>query len=146
MEHIDPKSLSDLPTRIQYLRKFIGFTKEDAEALHASKPVVGPLVSAVVDAVYVKLFSFDITSKPFLPRQTGYDGDVPMDLKDLTLDHPQIKFRKDFLASYLVKLVSLDYEKDSTWEYLNKVAIMHTGEAGFAHRFVNSIALETDGY
>ncbi|TFK18597.1 hypothetical protein FA15DRAFT_660582, partial [Coprinopsis marcescibilis] len=41
---------------------------------------------------------------------------------------------KDFLARYLVKLVTLDYAKMSSWEYLDKVGLMHTGQMGFAHR------------
>ncbi|KAH9483330.1 hypothetical protein JR316_0005436 [Psilocybe cubensis] len=134
MQHISEESLNDLPSRIKYLRDFIEFTSEDAAALHAAAPVVGPLVPAVVDAVYQKLLSFDITAKSFVPRQTGYDGVTPTDASDLSLDHPQIKFRKDFLAGYLVKLVTMDYSKQSSWEYLNKVGLMHTGQAGFAHR------------
>ncbi|KAG5643146.1 hypothetical protein DXG03_001508 [Asterophora parasitica] len=133
-QHIDPASLEHLPSRIQYLRDFIEFTHEDAAALHAAAPVVAPLVPAVVDAVYLKLFNYDITTKAFLPRQTGYTGEAPARLEDLTLDHPQIKFRKDFLRTYVAKLVTLDYEKDASWEYLDKVGLMHTGVAGFAHR------------
>lgn len=134
MEHVSPESLKDLPTRIKYLRKFIDFTKEDAAVLHSAKPVVAPLVPVVVDAVYIKLASFDVTWKSFLPRQTGFEGEAPEKLDDLNVDHPQIKFRKDFLTNYLVKLVTMDYDADSSWEYLDKVGIMHTGEAGFAHR------------
>ncbi|KAF5384784.1 hypothetical protein D9615_000886 [Tricholomella constricta] len=134
MQHIDPATLEHLPTRIQYLRDFVGFTHEDAAALHAAKPVIAPLVPVLVDAVYTKLLSFDITSKAFVPRQTGYTGAAPTRLEDLNQDHPQIKFRKDFLAGYLVKLVTLKYETDSAWEYLDKVGLMHTGVAGFAHR------------
>ncbi|KAG5652541.1 hypothetical protein H0H81_004651 [Sphagnurus paluster] len=133
-QHIDPASLKDLPTRIKYLRDFIEFTPDDAATLHAAAPVVAPLVPVVVDAVYTKLFSFDITAAAFVPRQTGYDGATPKSVDELNLDHPQIEFRKDFLAGYLAKLVSLDYAKDASWEYLNKVGLMHTGAAGFAHR------------
>lgn len=136
MQHISEESLNDLSTRIQYLRDFIEFTPEDAAALHASAPVVGPLVPVVVDAVYKKLLSFDVTAKSFVPRQTGYEGVTPTHASDLTLEHPQIKFRKDFLAGYLVKLVTLDYSKPSSWEYLNKVGLMHTGQSGFVHRYV----------
>ena len=135
MEHVDAASLSDLPTRIKYLRKFIDFTKDDAAVLHIAKPVVAPLVPVIVDAVYVKLSSFDITWKSFLPRNTGYEGETPASLTDLTPDHAQIKFRKDFLTNYLVKLVTMDYDQDSSWEYLNKVGLMHTGDSGFAHRY-----------
>jgi len=136
MQHISESSLEHLPSRIEYLRSFIDFTSEDAAALHAAKPVVGPLVPAVVDMVYEKLFMFDITAKSFVPRQTGYEGTTPKTLSNLGQDHPQINFRKDFLKGYLVKLVTLDYEKIESWEYLDRVGIMHTGRAGFSHRCV----------
>jgi len=42
-----------------------------------------------------------------------------------------MKFRKDFLAGYLVKLVSMDYEKRQSWEYLDKAGLMHTGTPGW---------------
>ncbi|CAA7257353.1 unnamed protein product [Cyclocybe aegerita] len=134
MHHVDPASLDDLQKRVEYLRKFIDFTEDDAAALHAAKDVVAPLVPAIVDAVYVKLLSFDITAKSFVPRQTGYTGEAPTKLEDLNPEHPQIKFRKDFLGRYLVKLVTMDYSKPETWEYLDKVGLMHTGAAGFKHR------------
>jgi hypothetical protein len=134
MQHISPASLNTLSSRVEYLRNFIGFTSDDAAVLHAAKPVVAPLVPVVVDTVYEKLLSFDITAKAFVPRQTGYEGDAPTKLEDLSPDHPQIRFRKDFLAQYLVKLVTMDYENEKSWEYLDKVGIMHTGVAGFAHR------------
>ena len=43
------------------------------------------------------------------------------------LKNSQIKFHKNFLAGYLVKLVSIDYKKWKSWEYLDKVGLMHTG-------------------
>jgi hypothetical protein len=134
MQHIDPESLSNLESRVSYSKSFVGFTTEDAQAIHDSKPVVAALVPTVVDEVYKKLLSFDITAMSFVPRQTGYEGEAPAALEDLNLDHPQIKFRMSFLKGYLVKLVTMDYDKASTWDYLDKVAIMHTGEPGFAHR------------
>lgn len=139
MKHISEESLNDLPSRIQYLRDFIEFTDNDAAALHAAAPVVGPLVPAVVDAVYQKLLSFDITANSFVPRQTGFNGDVPKEASELSLEHPQIKFRKDFLSGYLVKLVTMDYSKLESFEYLNKVGLLHTGQAGFAHRCVITV-------
>jgi len=134
MQHVSASSLSDLPTRISYLRSFIEFGAADAATLHASRDVVAPLVPVVVDTVYTKLLSFDITAQAFVPRQTGYAGEAPASLADLSHDHPQIRFRKDFLARYLVKLVSMDYDDIRSWEYLDKVGLMHTGQAGFAHR------------
>jgi hypothetical protein len=134
MQSISPESLEHLPSRIEYLRKFIEFTSDDAAALHAARPLVAPLVPVVVDAVYSKLLSFDITSKAFVPYQTGQTNGVPTKLSDLSQDHPQIAFRKDFLTRYLVQLVSMNYELPQSWEYLNKVGLVHTGRIGFAHR------------
>jgi len=135
MLNINEEQLTnDLAYRVEYLREFIEFTQDDCDALAAAAPVVAPLVPAVVDAVYTKLLTFDVTAKSFVPRQTGYDGLAPTDMNELSHSHPQIKFRKDFLARYLVKLVTMDYNKLESWEYLDKVGLMHTGQAGFKHR------------
>lgn len=51
----------------------------------------------VVDAVYAKLFTFDITKKHFLKKNEGFTGpvvrnnEVAESLEDLTLDNAQIK-------------------------------------------------------
>lgn len=136
MREITLASLESLPSRVDYARDFVNFTTEDAAALHAAKPYLAPLVPSVVDAVYVKLFEFTITAQSFVPRQTGFSGDAPTSLEDLSVDHPQIKFRKDFLAGYIVKLVTMDYSSMKSWEYLDKVGRMHTGveDSGFKHR------------
>lgn len=97
MQHIAPESLEDLPSRIAYLSAFLGLTPQDGEALLAAKPLVAPLVPAVLEAVYTKLLSFDITAQVFVPRNTGYDGEVVKNVQELTLEHPQIALRKDFL-------------------------------------------------
>jgi len=134
MQHVEKTSLASLPERIAYIKAFLNFTSEDAAALHAAKPVVAPLIPTVLDAVYAKLLSFDITGALFVPRNTDYEGEIPKTVQELTLEAPQIAFRKDFLSSYLVKLVTADYESNETWEYLDKVGIMHTGLPGFKHR------------
>jgi hypothetical protein len=131
MQHVEKTSLASLPERIAYIRAFLNFTSEDAAALHAAKPFVTPLIPTVLDAIYAKLLSFDITGAPFLPRNTDYEGEIPKTVQELTLEAPEIAFR---LSSYLVKLVTADYESIETWEYLDKVGIMHTGLPGFKHR------------
>jgi hypothetical protein len=97
MQHISAASLEDLPSRISYLSAFLGLTEEDGEALRASKPLVAPLIPTILDAVYVKLLSFDITAKAFVPKNTDYEGETVKDVQELTLEHPQIALRKDFL-------------------------------------------------
>jgi hypothetical protein len=97
MQSIPPSSLLDLPSRVAYLSAFLGLTEADNEALRASKPLVTPLIPTILDAVYVKLLSFDITAKAFVPKNTDYEGEVVSDVKELSLEHPQIALRKDFL-------------------------------------------------
>ncbi|KAG4426304.1 hypothetical protein IFR04_000487 [Cadophora malorum] len=136
MQHISSASLEDLPSRISYLSAFLDLTPSDGEALLAAKPLVAPLIPTILDAVYTKLLSFDITAKAFVPKNTDYEGELVKNVQELTLEHPQIALRKDFLKNYLVKLVSTtDLTPTSLfWVYLNNVGIMHTGQPGFKHR------------
>jgi len=138
MQTVDPQSLRSLIPRVTYLKSFLQFTDSDGAAIHASKDVIAPLLPAILDAVYTHLLSYDITAKAFVPRQSGQDPSVPTpnSAAELSLDHPSIRYRQDFLKRYLVKLVSnTDWSDGSAiWEYLDKVGIMHTGEAGFKHR------------
>lgn len=134
MQHIDSSSLASLPERVAYLKAFLDFTSQDAAVLHAIKPIVSPLIPGILDAVYNKLLSFDITAASFVPRNSDYEGETVKSVQELTLESPQIAFRKDFLKNYLVKLVTADYGSTAIWDYMDKVGIMHTGLPGFKHR------------
>jgi hypothetical protein len=87
------------------------------------------VVPALVDAVYNKLIQQDATWRHFLPRQHGYEGDVPKSLEQLTMDHPQIAFRKQHLGRYLAALVTRPYDGKMV-EYLDMVGKIHTPKAG----------------
>jgi hypothetical protein len=102
MQHIDALSLEDLPSRIAYLSSFLELTASDGEALLAAKPLVAPLVPAILQAVYTKLLSFDITAQAFVPKNTDYEGKTAKNVQELTLEHPQIALRKDFLKVCIV--------------------------------------------
>jgi hypothetical protein len=133
-EHIDNDRLYTDPFyRFQYLAKFSDFSDADIQAIHDSAPVVGPLVPAIVDAVYEKLFSFDVTKSVFLQRNEGYQGKMASDLEHLSLDNDQIRFRKDFLGKYLVKLVTAKYDANFV-KYLDYVGKIHTSYSGKASR------------
>lgn len=130
MIHIDePKLESDLEYRFGYLSDFVGFGEEDAELIHGAAGHLAPLVPALVDAVYDKLFAYDATKRHFMPRQSGYEGDVPSDLESLTQDHDQIKFRKSHLATYLRRLVTEPYNVKFV-SYLDRVGKIHTPALG----------------
>ncbi len=130
IKHIDEEKLkTDLGYRFGYVSEFMGFGKSDIDAIHASASHLAPLVDSLVDAVYVKLFTYDSTKRHFVPKQHGYDGSVPASLEALTLDHDQIQFRKSHLKNYLVKLVTAPYD-DKMVAYLDFVGKIHTPEAG----------------
>jgi Protoglobin len=132
MEIIDEARLeSDLAYRFEYTSGFMGFSAEDIEAIHNSAPLLAPLVPGLVDAVYEKLFSYDATKRHFVPRQSGYEGDVPTSLEELTTDHEMIQFRKQHLGTYLTNLVTRAYN-DKMVVYLDAVGKIHTPKSGSA--------------
>jgi hypothetical protein len=125
----EPRLENDLLYRLDYLGEFVGFGPSDVAALHGAAKFLAPLVPQLVDAVYDKLFAYSATKRHFVPRQAGYEGAAPESLEALTLDHPQIQFRKSHLANYLKKLVSASYDK-KMFEYLDFVGKIHTPQAG----------------
>jgi hypothetical protein len=130
MTHIDePRLETDLGYRFDYVSKFMGFGADDVAAIHGAAPKLAPIVPALVDAVYAKLVQQDATWRHFLPRQHGYAGEVPLTLDRLTLDHPQIAFRKQHLGRYLAALVTKPYDGKMV-EYLDMVGKIHTPKAG----------------
>ena len=90
MEHITTASLENLPTRISYLCAFLSLTSADAAILRSAQPLITPLIPSLLNAVYTKLLSFDITAQTFVPKDMDDDG-------RMTMAHPQIVMRKDFL-------------------------------------------------
>jgi len=132
MERIDEGRLeADLPYRFAYLAGFVGFGADDMAAIHDAAPLLGPLVPGLVDAVYEKLHAYDATWRHFVPKQSGYEGDVPTGVDDLGMDHAQIQFRKGHLGRYLTSLVTREYD-DKMVAYLDMVGKMHTPLAGSA--------------
>jgi hypothetical protein len=130
MKHIDEARLeTDLAYRFGYLADFMGFSEEDIAAIHGSAAHLAPLVPALVDAVYVKLFGYDATKRHFVPRQSGYSGAVPASVESLQLDHEIIKFRKEHLGRYLAQLVTRPYNEKMV-DYLDMVGKIHTPKAG----------------
>jgi hypothetical protein len=130
MKHIDePRLETDLPYRFEYLANFMAFNADDVAVIHGAASLLAPLVPALVDAVYQKLYCFDATWRHFLPRQSGYGGTSPERLAELTPDHPQIQFRKQHLARYLERLVTAKYDEKMI-QYLDFVGQMHTAAKG----------------
>ncbi len=130
MKQIDEARLeTDLAYRFSYLLEFVGFGGDDIEAIHGAAGALAPLVPSLVDAVYDKLHTYDATWRHFVPRQHGYEGDVPTSVEELSVDHEQIKFRKQHLARYLESLVTKPYDEKMLM-YLDMVGKIHTPAAG----------------
>lgn len=130
MKQIDEARLeTDVAYRVGYVCEFMGFDEDDIAAIHGAAAVLAPIVPSLVDAVYVKLFSYDATKRHFVPRQSGYDGAVPESLESLSLDHAMIEYRKNHLGRYLVALVTRPFD-DKLISYLDLVGKMHTPKAG----------------
>ncbi|KAJ3239029.1 hypothetical protein HDU78_003067 [Chytriomyces hyalinus] len=119
---------TDILYRYQYVSDFVGFNETDVKALKDAAPLIAPLVPVIADAVYEKLFSYDITKKVFLERGSGFHGHLAQNLDQMSTEDEQIKHRKDFLSKYLVKLVTAEYDAKFV-AYLDRVGKMHTTTA-----------------
>ncbi|KAI8849485.1 Protoglobin-domain-containing protein [Chytridium lagenaria] len=120
---------TDTMYRFKYVSGFVDFGASDIAALKDAAPLIAPLVPTVVDAVYSRLFSYDITKQVFLQRNDGYTGTLATNLKDLTQTQAQIQFRKSHLSKYLVKLVTAEYDEKFVM-YLEHVGKIHTNTPG----------------
>jgi hypothetical protein len=130
MQHIDEARLeSDLGYRFGYLTEFLEFDGDDMAAIHGAAPLLAPLVPALVDAVYVKLFNYDATKRHFVPPQHSYEGKLASDVETLSLDDEVIQFRKQHLGRYLAALVTKPYDAKMV-QYLNTVGAIHTPDFG----------------
>jgi len=130
MQTIDESQLeTDLQYRYEYLAEFIGFSSDDAAAIQSFAPHLGPRIAELVEKTYTKLLAGDATARHFLPKQHGYEGDLPEKLADLDADHPQVQFRKDHLNRYFMQLIGRTYDPKMV-VYLDMVGKIHTPEAG----------------
>ena len=130
MQVVDESQLeSDPQYRYEYLADFIGFGAEDAALIQGFAPHLGPRIGELVEKTYEKLLSYAATARHFLPRQHGYDGDLPTDLSDLGPEDPQIQFRKDHLNRYFMQLIGGSYDGRMV-KYLDMVGKIHTPRAG----------------
>ena len=130
IKRIDERRLeSDINYRYEFLTDFMGFSEEDAEAIHRAAAELMPRIPDLVEATYEKLLSFDATRRHFVPRQHGYDGPLPENPESLSVDHEQIQFRKEHLRRYLMNILGNAYDSRMT-KYLDVVGKIHTPKAG----------------
>lgn len=130
MQNVDEARLeTDLAYRFGYLSDFMQFNEDDIAAIHSAAAALGPVVPALVDAVYEKLANYDATWRHFVPRQHGYEGQLADGVEELSMDDEVIQFRKQHLARYLSILVTKPYDAKMV-RYLDNVGAMHTPSFG----------------
>lgn len=130
VKHIDESRLEeDSAYRYEYLVEFMGFTSDDAAAIHGAAAKLFPVIPQLVDATYEKLLSYDATRRHFVPRQHGFEGATPTDAASLSADDGQIKFRKDHLRRYFMNVFGNAYDVRMA-KYLDAVGKIHTPKAG----------------
>ncbi|KAL1740035.1 Protoglobin-domain-containing protein [Schizophyllum fasciatum] len=135
LQEVDDEALrKDINARMVYLKDFVNFTRHDEDAIRSVGPLINELIPDVVDALYSKLFEFDITKQVFMQRNDGFDGPIPTKLDDLTLDSAQLVYRKVFMKNWCRRLLSSDFSSPKTFTWMDKVGIMHTGVKSFKHR------------
>jgi hypothetical protein len=98
--------------------------------LNTFAPILFPRIPVIVDTVYRKLFSFDITKHYFLINKEGFEGFLPIKHGSLTLESAQMTFRKDMLSMYLKRVLTQSEWNDTFLQYLSQIGKIHTNQAG----------------
>ncbi|CAF1019583.1 unnamed protein product [Rotaria sordida] len=130
-EHIDNNRIyNDLRYRFDYLSKFLNFTSDDIAMLNKFAIIILPRIPVIVDTAYRKLLSFDITKQYFLIRNDGFEGPLIKESKNLTLDSPQMIYRKDMLSIYLKRILTQTEWNDTFLQYLSQIGQIHANNIG----------------
>lgn len=132
-EHIEKGRLNhDLVYRFKYVSKFVDFSQDDIKVLNTFAPIITPILPSIVEAVYKKLYTFDITKDYFLMRNDGFEVYSPSKETGLTLDSVQVGYRKDMLSIFITRVLTQTEWNDSFLEYLSRVGEIHTHKGGSA--------------
>ncbi|CAF0834467.1 unnamed protein product [Adineta ricciae] len=130
-EHIDSSRITtDLRYRYEYLSKFLNFTPNDITMLNSLAPHVFPRMPFIVDTVYRKLFSFDVTKTYFVMRNQGFEKFANGKEHQITIDSAQMAFRRDMLTMYLKRVLTQGDWNDAFLQYLSQIGKIHTNQAG----------------
>ncbi|KAG8917176.1 hypothetical protein FRC01_002621 [Tulasnella sp. 417] len=121
---------TSLHARVSYLVSFIGFTSADAEALQAVAPHIRPHLPGVAEAMYNKMWSYDVTRQSLTKPNNPH---IPKNA-DLAQARERMRYMTSFQGHWLLKIFIADWEDLSTFAYFDRVGISHIGESAFRHR------------
>jgi hypothetical protein len=131
-EHIDKIHLNtNLRYRFDYLTKFLNFTKDDINILNLFAPILFPYIPFIVETVYKKLYSFDITKQFFILRNPDFESFSSNNKNDLSVISAQTDFRKDMLSVYLKSILIQSEWNDTFLQYLSQIGELHGNKSNF---------------
>ncbi|CAF5040351.1 unnamed protein product, partial [Rotaria magnacalcarata] len=140
MDHVDADKLNtDLRYRFDYVAKFLNFTKTDIQLLNTVAPKLVPLVPTAVDAIYDKLFSFDVTKGVFAKHKVNFQGATADPPDSLNLTAERIAALKESLDKYLKKVLTQEEWDDGFLGYLSHLGKVHANKADSKNIDVNYI-------
>lgn len=122
---------TDVSYRFNFLVDVTGLTEQDHELLREHHKTLEPHLSDIIASIYRKMFQYQSMKRHFLPRHTGFEGNVPAAINELKFDHAQTEFRKKKLEEYFVKLCTADWD-DTFAALIDVVGHMHTPRQGNA--------------
>ncbi|CAF2273236.1 unnamed protein product [Rotaria magnacalcarata] len=130
-EHVDDLRLHTDPRyRFDYISKFLNFTQNDITMLNVLAPIIFPSVPVIIDTIYRKLFSYDVTKQYFIVRNQGFENFAATKDSNLALDSAQMLYRKDMLSMYLKRLLTQTEWNDAFLQYMTQVGQMHANKSG----------------
>lgn len=121
-EHIDRARLdTELIYRFEYISKFLNFTKDDISVLNALAPMLFSYIPAVVETIYKKLNSLDITKKYFICDDDEFDTCTSNEDTKITITSSQSFLLKDTLSIYLKRILIQTDWNETFLQYLSEI-------------------------
>lgn len=127
--------------KFRQLRSFLELSDSEIQAIHEVSERLEPVLTRLIDEIYVQLTRQDCTLRHFARPQNAYDGPIPKSIEEITPDHPLMKFRKQATLRYLISLISRPLNEPFI-QYLNWVGMIHHAKAGATRFTVPVIQLE----
>jgi hypothetical protein len=142
-EHIDDEKLKfDIRYRFDFISKFLNFTSEDIKVLNNFSTIILPIIPVIVDSVYRRLFQYDITKNYFIINNENFDESIRKN-ENLSLDSPQMIYRKDILSGYLKRLFLQHEWTNEFLNYLSRFGQIQTNKIGSTSINIDYIHINT---
>jgi nitrite reductase/ring-hydroxylating ferredoxin subunit/hemoglobin-like flavoprotein len=106
----------------RYMAEFVGFTPQDAERVHSTRPIIELYIHEIVSQFYTHLLRYPPTRRFFMK-------------KDGTLDQPYLELRMKHLANFWLRTASGIYDDDYA-RYVDYVGRAHTSHGADPHIYI----------